>query len=158
MLVGVQQTEQESPHTSRSGRRRWWPGTLLVAVVALGIGLAACGGGSPKTSANAGCTPTGCSNPGAAASMEAKAVKYAGCMRSHGVSQFPDPTVGPNGLPTFTINSSPTLNPGSPAFRAAKQTCKMDLPNLGPQTPAETAAANAKALRYATCMRSNGVS
>ncbi len=77
-------------------------------------------------------------------------------MRSHGVTHFPDPTIGSNGLPTFTINAG-NVNPQSPAFRAAQQACKKHLPNLGPQTPAEKTTANAAALKYAACMRSNGV-
>jgi hypothetical protein len=89
--------------------------------------------------------------------VEAKAVKFSGCMRSHGVTGFPDPSIGSNGLPTLTINAGPTTNPQSPAFRAAKQACKKELPNLGPQTPAEKATANAAALKYAACMRSHGV-
>jgi hypothetical protein len=33
--------------------------------------------------------------------------------------------------------------------------CTKDLPKLGPQTPAEKAAASAEALKYAECLRSN---
>jgi hypothetical protein len=45
--------------------------------------------------------------------------------------------------------------PRSPAYKAARQVCKKDLPDLA-QTAAEKATANAAALKYATCMRSNG--
>ena len=76
-------------------------------------------------------------------------------MRSHGVSGFPDPTIGSNGLPSF--GPTPNVNGGAPAYKAARQACKNDLPSLGPHTPAEKATANAAALKYATCMRSNGV-
>jgi hypothetical protein len=76
-------------------------------------------------------------------------------MRSHGVSDFPDPTVGSNGLPSWTFDAG-SVSPQSPAFRAARQVCKKDLPDLL-HTSAEKAAANAAALKYATCMRSNGV-
>jgi hypothetical protein len=79
-------------------------------------------------------------------------------MRSHGVSDFPDPTIGPNGLPTWTISASSTgPNPQSPGFRAARQACGKDLPGLGLQTAAGRAKANAEALKYANCMRANGV-
>jgi len=74
-------------------------------------------------------------------------------MRSHGVTDFPDPTVGSNGLPTWTIS----VYAESPGYRGAQQACKKDLPNLGPQTAAERATTNAEALKYATCVRSNGV-
>ena len=43
------------------------------------------------------------------------------------------------------------------ASTAADQACKKDLPSRGPQTSAEKATANAAALKYSTCMRSNDV-
>lgn len=80
-------------------------------------------------------------------------MRFSVCMRSHGVSDFPDPTVGSNGLPSWT---SSTSRP-SPAYKGAQQVCKNDLPSIGLHTSAEKARANAAALKYATCMRSNGV-
>jgi hypothetical protein len=77
-------------------------------------------------------------------------------MRSHGITDFPDPTVGSNGLPDFSINAGEKsdLNPQSPQFQAAQKACQKDLPNLGLTTPAQKAAANTEALHYAECMRS----
>ena len=100
----------------------------------------------------------GCSNSDASASLEADALKYAGCMRSHGLTDFPDPTVGSNGLPSFTLNvtGNSDLNPQSSQYQAAHQACKTDLPNLGGQTPAGKAAASAAALKYAECMQAHG--
>ena len=85
-------------------------------------------------------------------------LKYAECMRSHGLADFPDPTVGSNGQPGFSISASGNsdLNPQSPQYQAAHQACEKDLPGGGNQTPAQQATANAKALKYAQCMRSNG--
>ncbi len=83
----------------------------------------------------------------------ALAVKFAACMRSHGVSDFPDPTLGSNGLPSFTSNESRP----PPAFQGARKVCGRDLPSLGLNTPGGKATADAEALRYAVCMRSNGV-
>jgi len=136
----------------------------VAAVVALGVGLAACGGGSPKPPSNpsnstiAGCSSSGCSSSAASASLEAKALKYAGCMRSHGLTDFPDPTVGSNGLPSFNIQGSANsdLNPQSSQWKAAQSACKNDLPDLGGNTSADKEAANIKALKYAQCMRSHG--
>jgi hypothetical protein len=85
-------------------------------------------------------------------------VKYSGCIRSNGVTDFPDPRVGSNGLPSWTSSASdPSADIHSPAGRAAQRACKKELPNLAPQTSAEKARANSTALKYATCMRSNGV-
>jgi hypothetical protein len=131
------------------------------ALVALALGLAACGGGSSNASSNpqslaiSGCSPSGCSSPGASAAAEVFAVKFSVCMRSHGVTEFPDPTVGSNGLPSW--GPTPNVTGGAPAFKAAQQVCKKDLPNIGPHTSAQKATAHAAALKYADCMRSNGV-
>lgn len=155
-------TGQRSRRTSRIGRRVGGWVALLTALGAAGLGLAACGGGSPNASSKpssstvAGCSSSGCSSSAASASLEAKALKYAGCMRSHGEPDFPDPTVGSNGLPTFNISSSGSLNPQSSQWKAAQDACKADLPDLGGATPADKEAANAKALKYAQCMRSHG--
>jgi hypothetical protein len=157
-------TEQRSSRTSTLGRRGWrWAG-LVAAVVALGVSLAACGGGSPNASSNpsnstiAGCSSSGCSSSSASASLEAKALSYAGCMRSHGLTDFPDPTVGSNGLPSFNIQGSANsdLNPESSQWKAAQSACKNDLPDLGGNTSADKEVANVKALKYAQCMRSHG--
>lgn len=139
--------------------------TLLATLVALGLGLAACGGGSPKAPANSpsatlpsGCSSSGCSNSGSSQRLEAEALTYSACMRSHGVSDFPDPTVASNGLPSWSINASPNsdLDPNSPQNKRAHEACSQDLPTLGPHTPAETTAAIAEAVKYAECMRSHG--
>jgi len=76
-------------------------------------------------------------------------------MRAHGVSDFPDPTVGSNGLPSWgpIITESPAEQA---AQRAAQPVCKKDLPSLL-HTSAEKATAHAAAVKYASCMRSNGV-
>jgi hypothetical protein len=166
------EVNQQQPDLTLHGWRR----RLLrpqVAALAMGVGVlalvaAACGGspapslagpGATKTSSNstvAGCSSSGCSNSTASASLEAEALKYAGCMRSHGEPDFPDPTVGSNGLPSFRINGSANLNPQSSQWKAAQQACKTDLPNLGGNTSTDKEAANAKALKYAQCMRSHG--
>lgn len=86
------------------------------------------------------------------------AVKYSGCVRSHGVRDFPDPTIGSNGLPSWNDSWSINAKTQAQALPAAQRACKKGLPHLGPQTSAQKATANADALKYATCMRSHGVS
>ncbi len=138
MLVGMElrhpNADRKSTLVLRSGSLRWRSGVLLAALVTLGTGLAACGGGSPRASSSSGCSPSGCSSPAASASVEATAVKFSGCIRSHGVPAFPDPTIGSNGLPTWAPSPNKHANTDSPAGRAAQQACQKDLPHLGPQT------------------------
>ncbi len=153
--------QQNSFETSRSGRRRWRWAALLAVLAAAGLGLAAWRGGSPKASSNpsnstvAGCSSSGCSSSAASARLEADALKYAECMRSHGLTNFPDPTVGSNGLPTFNIHASANnnLSPQSPQYQAAQRACRGNLPDLGGNT---SAAKEADALKYSQCMRSHG--
>ena len=142
--------------------------TLLAAAVIAACGASSGGGvahlntstasANPSNPTSSGCSPSGCSSSSASALLEAKALKYAGCMRSHGLTDFPDPTVGSNGLPSFTFSSSGNSDnePNSPEYQSAQKACKNDLPNLGEQTPAEKAAANTEALKYVACMRSHG--
>jgi hypothetical protein len=76
--------------------------------------------------------------------------KFSACMRSHGVTNFPDPRPGGG------IELSAGLNPRSPAFRSAQRACKQFLPNGG-TPPATPAADRAAAVKLARCMRSHGV-
>jgi hypothetical protein len=70
------------------------------------------------------------------------AMRMAACMRSHGVPDFPDPkvTVGPGGHGiSVQIGGAPgssgsarRLNPMSPAFKKAQQTCQRYMGAIGP--------------------------
>jgi len=71
-------------------------------------------------------------------------------MRSHGVSDFPDPNAqggfsAPNGM-----------NPNSPTYISANNACEsLD----GSSTPPAASASNAaKLLKYSECMRAHGIS
>lgn len=70
-------------------------------------------------------------------------------MRSHGVSDFPDP--GPDG----SFNLSPSAV-NSPTFQAAKTTCQTDL-SSGATTGQGSSQDLADLVRYANCMRARGV-
>jgi hypothetical protein len=47
---------------------------------------------------------------------------YAACMRSHGVPNFPDPTVDDGGMGFGDLSQS-NINPGAPVFMAADRAC-----------------------------------
>ncbi len=133
-------------------------GLSLAVTVTL---LAACGSGpaSPGV-ASVGSSPTTTSSSGNGSrsgsrqAIEAKALKYSRCMRSHGISDFPDPSS--NGSISISVQPGSDLNPHSPRFQAAQNACMSLLGNK--LTSAEKAAANAKALKYSQCMRAHGVS
>lgn len=118
-----------------SVRSRW----IAVAVLA-GAVIAGCG----STGAPSG-TVTNASNPGGKSPQQA--LKFAQCMRAHGVSNFPDPT-------GQGIRINPSIA-SSPAFRTAQNACKKYLPNGG-QPPVTAPGQRAAALAFAKCMRTHG--
>jgi hypothetical protein len=57
-------------------------------------------------------------------------LKFAQCMRSHGVPKFPDPTSG--GM--MTLGTKAGIDPNTPQFQAAQKTCQKLAPG-GPIAP-----------------------
>ena len=125
-----------------SRRQRSLAALAVLAMVAL---IAACGSTAPAGGGSSGANNT----------TAHKAVKFAACMRSNGVSRFPDP--GASGK--FTIDgiaNGSLLDTNTPAFKQALSACK----NLEPagftgskRSPRQTQVA----LKFAQCIRENGV-
>lgn len=126
---------------------------LSLSLLAALLGLAACGSSLPNTG---GATTSQGANPADAA----KALAFSRCMRSHGVSNFPDPG---NGELRLQVQSSPNstsvngVEVNGPTFRSAMQACRSYLPNGGHPSAAQTAKAKAQALAMSKCMRTHGV-
>jgi hypothetical protein len=118
---------------------------LSVALAAVGcvVTLAACG--SSKSSGTA-----------AASGQFSQGVKYSDCMRSHGVSNFPDPKSVGGGL-NFHIPDN-SIDPYSPSFTAARSDCAKLLPGPRPGAQHPTAQEVAQTLKISECMRRRGVS
>ncbi|SRR5579884_1198869 len=126
--------------------------TIFLLLLASALGLAACGSSQPNTAGS-----TAAQNDPASAS---KALAFAKCMRSHGVSNFPDPTGGKLDLQIQRTPDSTSVNGvevNGPVFQSAMEACRADLPNGGHPTAAQTAKAKAQALAMSKCMRSHGV-
>ncbi len=83
----------------------------------------------------------------------AQGAKFSACMRRHGVTNFPDP----NGQGVIQLSSGMGVDPGSPAFAAARSACQKLLPNGGRPTPAQQAKMQQKLLAFSKCMRAHGV-
>lgn len=78
-------------------------------------------------------------SPAEQARMMAQALKMSKCMRSHGITDFPDPQSGPGGGIRISISAGPghpsDLDPNSPAFQRAQAACQKLLPGRpGPST------------------------
>jgi hypothetical protein len=118
----------------------------MVAVISAG-----CGGTS--TAAPAGNTGTGSGTN--TASPHAKAVKFAECMRTNGVSAFPDPDAT-GALTIDAVANGSSLDTSSAAFDQALSACK-DLEPPGFTGHERNAQEQEGALKFAQCVRENGV-
>lgn len=120
----------------RAQRTAMPPARLLAALVVCAIALAACGSGS---------------KPSGSASAGTQALKFAQCMRSNGVTNYPDPSS--NGRPV----SPNQITSKSPTFQTAYDTCRKYSRGGQPGPPPPTAAQARAGLAFAHCMRVHGV-
>jgi hypothetical protein len=136
--------------TQRGGR------AVLIALAAFGFALSACGGGSAApgiasvVSSSTATTVASTAPPSSSEALYKDELKYAQCMRTHGVPNFPDPSPGGG----FTVSAG--TDPSSPAFAA----CQKLLPGGGAPVwgAPPTAQALAGMLKVAQCMRRHGIS
>ena len=134
---------RNSKASRRARLRTVMPVIGLFAGLALLLG--ACGGNS---GASSGGSASGSSSPSASAGTGP--VAFAQCMRSDGVSNFPDPQGG-----HFLISNSVENSPG---FQAAVQKCQHLLgPNGATNGGSGGGANNSKLLAFAHCMQTHGV-
>ncbi|HEX3489581.1 MAG TPA: hypothetical protein VHU92_09555 [Streptosporangiaceae bacterium] len=122
---------------------------IITATLAGVTCLAAACSGSPSSAPRS--TPT---NP---ATM---ALAYSKCMRSHGIKDFPDPTIKANGNGSsvglgLRGGKNSDLNPKDPVFQAASRACRKFQPGGG-NPPQQTAQELAADVKFAGCMRSHG--
>jgi hypothetical protein len=119
---------------------------MLVAAAAL---LAACGG-SPAHGIADLVTTTAASPGSAAQAPLTGAVRFANCMRSHGVTDYPDPAS--NGRP----QSLKQIDPSSPTFLAAYRACQKYAQSGAGIPPEPSPAELHAALAFAQCVRTHG--
>jgi hypothetical protein len=112
---------------------------VALATASCAMALTACGSSATHTSG---------SNRGVAG------IKFADCMRSHGVPNFPDPSAGGG----IQINSSSGINPQSPSFQSAQQACSKLMPGGGPGRGSAPASRKLAMVKLAECMRQHGLS
>jgi hypothetical protein len=65
-------------------------------------------------------------SPAKFAQLETRLLKFAQCMRTHGVPGYPDPTFSANGGVSQAVGKSDGVNPQSPQYQAAQKTCMQD--------------------------------
>ena len=111
---------------------------FMLTVIAAGCGNAPTGTGGNST-------PT----------AHEQAVKFAECMRANGVREFPDPDASGT-LTIDGIANGSSLDTSSAAFKQAIAACK-DLQPPGFVGHKRTAQEQENALKFAQCIRDNGV-
>jgi hypothetical protein len=131
---------------------------LLPLLAAVALALAACGSSKDDND------PGGTSDQDKAYDS---ALKFASCMRQHGVS-VPDPQRSSDGGILMKVekekgakgaSKSTTLGPDNPKFKAAEKQCdKYNVDGGGhAPSPAEQAKQQDALIAYAKCMRSKGI-
>jgi hypothetical protein len=116
-----------------------------LSACAAALTLAACGGSDPSPA-------------DAQAKAEQAQLKFARCMRSHGVN-MPDPTPGTGKGPSLQRVGGPGKPDISPqVFRRADAACRKYIEAAAPKlSPAQLAEIRDHALEFAHCMRQHGV-
>ncbi len=135
-----------SPHLRPLVRPVSGSRALVWALAALAVlGLAACGSSSPSSSSGSG-----------GGRSDANALAFSRCMRSHGITNFPDPETK-GGLTRLRFRVSPG-GPTQQTMETAQRACKRYAPfeqvHLSPQQKVERQEA---VLKFARCMREHGV-
>lgn len=176
-MLGKRPANMDAEVTEPSGRMSmnrhssWRAFALAAVLIGVATGASACSAGSAVLGGSASTTSTSTSSsnaattststtsaasPSPAEDLTSKLLKYAQCMRSHGVLDYPDP---------IAAGSAPHSNPdvrnfasNSPAFQTAAHACRNYEVGQPSSSGAQTAELVAKLLKYVQCMRSHGVS
>ena len=123
----------------------------VAAALLLGLALAGCGSGGDESEVAS--ASGGTATPGASASstlsQEDRAVKFAQCMREHGVD-VPDPKPGQKGV-RFTAEPG-----GKHELESAMEACRKYSPQAT-ESPGQAKKRQENARKFAACMREHGV-
>jgi hypothetical protein len=128
--------------------------TVGLVALALALGPAACarhGTNDPQVASAQTAKPkaSASATASAAANDPDAPLKFAQCMRSHGISWFPDPNAG-------KMSIMIPKGQDRAKFEAAQEACKQFAPNGG-QMPKPSAEDLERARAMAKCMRENGI-
>jgi hypothetical protein len=131
---------------------------VFAGLAGLSLLMSACGGSPAGAEAHlgstAGSTPKSSNGPSTTGKYAAS-LAYSRCMRSHGVSNFPDPKEVGGGIQVS--GSAPGIDPKSPVFVSAQQSCRHLVPG-GEPTRAGQQRGLARMLHISRCMRTHGIS
>ncbi len=136
-------------------RPSWRRALVMLAALAGCMLVAACGGGSSAQDAAS-------KERASEAKAEAENVKFAKCMREHGVQA--ETVKGPNGATGLRVGGPAKASAGAegppPNMEAAQNACKQYAPNEGKPvnlSPQEKVAQEEAVEKFAKCMREHGI-
>jgi len=115
----------------------------LITVISAG-----CGSNAPSETGTANSSGTAGSGASKELTARDQAVKFAECIRAHGVSDFPDPNA--KNQFEYGVSVSPAV------WKQATTACK-DLQPPGTLSSKRTPKEQSASLRFAQCIRENGV-
>jgi hypothetical protein len=130
-----------------SGRLRTLLAFALVVLIS-----AACSNAPTNTGTG---RDTGTGDSGSTTATRDQAVKFAECMRANGVKNFPDPSASGD-FAIDTVANRSGVDTSSAVFTQARSACK-DLEPSGFTGKGRTAEQQQAALKFAQCIRDNGV-
>lgn len=149
-----QRMSHSEPRTARSGR--WFIGPLLALVLTL-VGASCSNGPASKTAASNFASGEPTTTAGdlneqgvRAGDPHEQGVRYADCMRQHGVRNFPDPDASGK-FPDFGVDVS------RDQWLSTVTACKDLQPPSVDYSSERTFAQQSAALKFAQCIRDNGV-
>jgi hypothetical protein len=115
----------------------------ITVIFSCGLLIAACGSSSNNPSKDP-------------AKGYSQALAFSRCMRTHGVSDFPDPKTNGRGI-QLSVGPNSGVNPQDPAFQAAQKACQHLMPGGGPGSGHPSAQDKAQMLKVSQCMRAHGI-
>lgn len=153
----------DEPETHRSQARARQAVSVVLAFVVAGVLATACGAGSASpgiasvgstTTTVAPSAPAGNSGGPPSAGQTKQMLAFVTCMRSHGVSNFPDP-LSTGGFSRRAMNA---VDQNSPQFRASLKSCRSLAIATGfVHTPVELAKHLEQLTAEDECIRRHGV-
>jgi hypothetical protein len=165
-LADISRADRAGARAGRVGRSRLRLPRLLAVTAALALTVGACAAAKgpgvatlDSPSASASLDPA--ASPSATVDPYQAALAYSQCMRSHGLTDFPDPVAQAGGGVGLAIKGGPGtgLDPNSATFQAAQEACQSLLPAMkngkaGGQVDPQV---KQQALAFSQCMRDHGV-
>jgi hypothetical protein len=151
MTTNKDKRASRGEHSDARVGRACRAGLMFLSLASAAVLLAACGGSSGSSSSNASQPAAAGGSPSTASSN--KLAQFSQCMRAHGEPSFPDPV---DGHLELTVTKGSALDPNSPQFQSALQSCKSLEPAGFAAGGSPSTEQQNQVLKFVNCMHSHG--